>query len=152
MPDELNPKVPEMKIIPDWESIFLEHTGGGFLITREQGEAMARRIEHLLKANNILAAQRDEAQARAGEKGKTLSNIREAMNQWRTVTSEPEDQLFDKLIRSIYPATEAVMIEEIAMCGACGETWTDTGDPVCPFCESSDTTVIRNEDAVGSDR
>jgi Zn finger protein HypA/HybF involved in hydrogenase expression len=31
-------------------------------------------------------------------------------------------------------------------CNDCGETWTDTGDPDCPFCGSDNTEIVSDDD------
>ena len=31
-------------------------------------------------------------------------------------------------------------------CNDCGEEWTDTGDPACPFCGSDRTEIIEEEE------
>ena len=45
-------------------------------------------------------------------------------------------------------ATEQTPATEQRFCNRCGEIWVDTGDDLCPFCDSDDTGIVLEDPAV----
>jgi len=39
------------------------------------------------------------------------------------------------------------MEQEKRQCNECGETWWDTGDLICPYCDSDDTEIVDSQAA-----
>ncbi len=37
-------------------------------------------------------------------------------------------------------------------CNQCGEAWDDTGDDICPFCESTDTFIVADTESAKPQR